>query len=35
MLVPDSLTVKVTVKMFEAAENALRINSLVVSLLIE
>jgi hypothetical protein len=35
MLVPDTLTVKVTVKIFEAAASALRINSLEGSLMIE
>jgi hypothetical protein len=35
MLVPDTLTVKVTVKIFEAAASALRINSLESSLMIE
>jgi hypothetical protein len=35
MLVPDRLTVKMTVKIFEAAASALRINSLEGSLMIE
>jgi len=35
MLVPDRLTVKMTVKMFKTAESSLRINSLVGSLTIE
>jgi hypothetical protein len=35
MLMPDRLTVKVTVKIFEAAASALRIKSLEGSLMIE
>jgi hypothetical protein len=35
MLVPDTLTVKVTVKVFEAAASALQINGLEGSLMIE
>jgi hypothetical protein len=35
MLVPDTLTVRMTVKTFEAAASALRINGLDGSLMIE
>jgi hypothetical protein len=35
MLVPDTLTVKMTVKIFEAATDTLQINSLEGSLMIE
>ena len=35
MLVPDRLTVKMTVKIFEVAASAIRINSLEGSLMIE